>query len=229
MKKIFLSSLVIFMLFFLPLVTAGELKPDLSDIIAITPATEKVSVIILFYETPTPADISIIKSDGASIKYQYTIINAVAAQVPAQAADKIAKRAFVELVEPDYEVKLVLDKSTSQIQADKVWSNGVTGKNIDVAILDTGIHNEHPALIIEKEIDYTGEGTDDLNGHGTHVAGIVASTDSTYKGVSYGADLFNVKILNKDGSGFGSDVIKGIEWAVDNGAEIISMTKIFFS
>ncbi len=224
MKKIFLLSLMVFVLVFLPLTTAGELKPDLSDIIAKTSATEKVPVIILFYDTPTPADISVIKSDGASIKYHYTIINAVAAQVPAQAVDKIAKRAFVELVEPDYEVKLVLDTSTSQIQADKVWDAGITGKNIDVAILDTGIHDEHPSLIIEKEIDYTGEGTDDLHGHGTHVAGTVASTDSTYKGVAYGADLFNVKILNQYGSGSGSDVIKGIEWAVDNGAEIISMS-----
>jgi len=224
MKKIFLLSLMIFVLAFFPLVAAGSLKPDLFDIISKTPAGEKVSVIILFEERPTPADISIIKSDGASIKYQYNIIDAVAAQVPAQAADKIAKRAFVKLVEPDYTVKLVLDRSISQIRADKVWQEGVTGKNIDVAIIDTGIHDEHPALTIIKEIDYTGEGTDDLHGHGTHVAGIVASTDSTYKGVAYDSNLFNVKVLNKDGSGYGSDVIEGIEWAVDNGAEIISMS-----
>ena len=224
MKKIFLLSFMVLVLVFSPLVLAGELKPDLSEIIAKTPATEKVSVIIIFNERPAPADISVIKSDGASIKYQYTIIDAVAAQVPAKAADKIAKRAFVKLVEPDYKVKLVLDKSIPQIQADKVWEAGITGKNIDVAILDTGIHDEHPALTIEKEIDYTGEGTDDLHGHGTHVAGIIASTDSTYKGVAYDSDLFNVKVLNQQGSGFASDVIKGIEWAVDNGAEIISMS-----
>ncbi|HHI04353.1 MAG TPA: hypothetical protein ENL45_02295, partial [Candidatus Woesearchaeota archaeon] len=224
MKKIYLLSLVIFLIVFSPLVAAGELKPDLSDIIAKTPPGEKVPVIILFREKPRPADISIIKSDGASIKYQYTIIDAVAAQVPAQVADKIAKRAFVKLVEPDYKVKLVLDRSIPQIQADKVWEAGITGKDVDVAVLDTGIHDEHPSLTIEKEVDYTGEGTDDLQGHGTHVAGIIASTDSTYRGVAYDADLFNVKVLNKDGSGYGSDVIKGIEWSVDNGAEIISMS-----
>jgi len=233
MKKIFLVLMIlilmalilmILILVFSSFVVAGELKPDLSDIIIKTPATEKVYVIILFHEKPTPADISIIKSDGASIKYQYTIINAVAVQVPAQAADKMAKRAFVKLVEPDYKVKLVLDKSIPQIQADKVWQDGITGKDIDVAILDTGIHDEHTALTVEKEVDYTGEGTDDLHGHGTHVAGIVASSDSTYRGVAYDSDLFNVKVLNKDGSGYGSDVIKGIEWSVDNGAEIISMS-----
>jgi len=224
MKKAYLLSLVTFLIAFSPLVAAGELKPDLSDIISETPAGEKVPVIILFHEKPTPADISIIQSDGASIKYQYTIIDAVAAQVPVQALEKIAKRAFVKLVEPDYKVKLVLDRSVPQIQADKVWEAGITGKDVDVAVLDTGIHDEHPSLTIEKEVDFTGEGTDDLHGHGTHVAGIIASTDSTYRGVAYGADLFNVKVLNKDGSGYASDVIKGIEWSVDNGAEIISMS-----
>ncbi len=212
------------LIFLVPMIPAGELKPDLSEILSETPATENVSVIILFVDTPTPADISIIKSDGASIKYQYKIIDAVAAKLPAQAAEKIANRAFVELVEPDYEVKLVLDKSIPQIRADEVWETGLTGKNIDIAVLDTGIHDEHPALFVAREIDYTGEGTDDLHGHGTHVAGIIASTDSNYKGVAYDSNLFNVKVLNQDGSGFGSDVIEGIEWAVDNGAEIISIS-----
>ncbi len=222
MKKILLLFLMIFILLS-SFVLAGELKQDLSNIVS-EAGDEKVSVIILFEEKPTPAEISTIKSDGASIKYQYGIIDAVAAQVPANAADKIAKRAFVKLVEPDYDVKLVLDKSIPKIQADKVWEENITGKNIDIAIIDTGIHNEHPSLTIEKEIDYTGEGTDDLHGHGTHVAGIVASTDSTYRGVAYDSDLFNVKVLNKQGSGSGSDVIKGIEWAAENGAEIISMS-----
>jgi len=222
MKKLFL--LLIILLVFSQLVAAGSLKPDLSEIISKIPETENVSVIILFHEAPRPADISVIKSDGASIKHKYALIDAVAVTIPAQAAEKIAKRPFVKLVEPDYKVKLVLDTSASQIQADKVWNKDLTGKDIDVAILDTGIHDEHPALTVEKEVDYTDEGTDDLHGHGTHVAGIVASIDSTYRGISYDADLFNVKVLNKDGWGRGSDVIKGIEWAVDNGAEIISMS-----
>jgi subtilisin family serine protease len=71
------------------------------------------------------------------------------------------------------------------VGATKVWELGITGKGVDVAVIDTGINDEHPALVVTKEIDYTGEGTDDLNGHGTHVAGTIASTDSTYKGVAY--------------------------------------------
>ncbi|HDJ96816.1 MAG TPA: hypothetical protein ENG45_01955 [Candidatus Aenigmarchaeota archaeon] len=165
-----------------------------------------------------------IKAEGAKVKYIYSIINGIAAKVPANAIERIATKPFVELIEPDYEIKLVLDDSVPQINADKVWSVGITGKGVDVAILDTGIHDEHPALEVLKEVDFTGEGTDDLHGHGTHVAGIVASKDLTYRGVAFDANLLNVKVLNKDGIGYASDVIKGIEWAVENGAEILSMS-----
>ncbi|ODS35767.1 MAG: hypothetical protein A7316_07480 [Candidatus Altiarchaeales archaeon WOR_SM1_86-2] len=224
MKKIFLLSLVVLILVCSQLASAGELKPDLSGIIANAQANENIPVIIFFYERPMTADIRAIRSDGASVKYHYEIINAVAAQVPAEALDDIAKRDFVKLVEPDYRVELVLDNSTPQIQADRVWGANITGKEINVAIIDTGIHDEHPDLTIDGEVDYTGEGTDDLHGHGTHVAGTVASTNSTYRGVACDADLFNVKALNQHGYGHSSNIIMGIEWAVNNGAEVISMS-----
>ena len=62
------------------------------------------------------------------------------------------------------------------------------------------------------------DATDD-NGHGTHVAGIVTSSDSYYKGVAPGASLMIAKVLGSDGSGSSSDVIAGIDWCVSNGAE----------
>jgi len=116
-----------------------------------------------------------------------------------------------------------LQKITKTPVVEKVWENETTGKGINIAVIDTGIFN-HNALTIIKEVDFTGEGTEDLHGHGTHVSGIIASQDSTYKGVAYNSNLFNVKVLNKQGSGYGSDVIKGIEWSVDNNADIISLS-----
>ena len=187
-------------------------------------SSNTTSVIILFHSRPTDAEINIIRSQGASIKYQYSIINGIAARVPSNVMGMIRNLTFVKSVELDYKVEMVLDESVPQINVDDVWNEGLTGRGIDIAVLDTGIHDEHPALNVEKEVDFTGEGTDDLNGHGTHVAGIIASTDSTYKGVAYGADLFNVKVLNQTGSGYASDVIAGIDWSVENGAEVISMS-----
>ncbi len=73
-----------------------------------------------------------------------------------------------------------------------------------------------------------GEGTDDENGHGTHVVSIVAGTGAASGGVNKGvapkASLLDVKVLDKTGSGKLSDAIAGIEWAVLNNAEIISLS-----
>ena len=56
----------------------------------------------------------------------------------------------------------------------------------------------------------------DDQGHGTHVAGIIASRDSSYQGVAPGASLVGVKALNSQGSGYASDVLSGISWCVHN-------------
>ena len=105
--------------------------------------------------------------------------------------------------------------SLSIINAPDVLEEGIDGSGIKVAVIDTGIVH-HPDLegMIIAEKDFTGEGTEDLNGHGTFVAGIVAK-------VAPGVSLMNVKALGKDATGVGSDGIAAIEWSVDNGADII--------
>lgn len=227
--KILLLPLIIFILTFSHLALAGEVEKDLADSLAKTQPNEKIPVIIQFNEKPEQAEITSLKSDGATIKHEYKIVKGISAQVPAKSVEKISKKPFVKSIERDRKVRLVLHESVPQIRASDVWAKGITGKGVKVAILDTGIHDEHPALTVEKEVVYNSyiwwwEGTDDLNGHGTKVAGIIASTDSTYRGVAPDADLFNVKVMNKYGYGWFSDVIKGIEWAVDNDADIISMS-----
>jgi len=67
---------------------------------------------------------------------------------------------------------------------------------------------------------------DDDNGHGTHVAGIIAALDNTVGvlGVAPQASLLAVKVLNRRGSGYLSDIIEGIQWSVNNGADVINMS-----
>lgn len=94
----------------------------------------------------------------------------------------------------------------------------------DVAIIDTGIDLDHPDLNVYKNVTFV-RGTrsgDDDHGHGTHVAGTVAALDNGIGvvGVAPGARLWAVKVLNKNGSGFTSDIIKGVDYVTANAAAI---------
>jgi serine protease AprX len=101
----------------------------------------------------------------------------------------------------------------------------VNGKNIGVAVLDSGINVQHTALAnkVAASVSFvTGDSsTDDTFGHGTHVAGIIAgqptSVTSLYAGgIAPGANLINVRVLGDDGSGYASDVVNGIEWVLNH-------------
>ncbi|WP_230739495.1 S8 family peptidase [Methanooceanicella nereidis] len=105
-----------------------------------------------------------------------------------------------------------------------------TGAGVKVAVIDTGIDYDHPDLSGNVQggyscVSYTGDYKDD-NGHGTHVAGIVAArnNDIGVVGVAPDAWLYGVKALNKKGSGYTSDVIEGIDWSVANGMQVITMS-----
>lgn len=92
--------------------------------------------------------------------------------------------------------------------------------DIGVAVLDTGIDMDHPDLNFAGGITFirTKSGPDDDNGHGTHVAGIIAAKDNDIGvvGVIPGASLYAVKVLDKTGAGTWSGVIAGIDWVTAN-------------
>jgi len=104
-------------------------------------------------------------------------------------------------------------------------TGGSTGDGINVAVLDTGIDLDHPDLADNVEGEYMAlaevgryrknRAPDDDNGHGTHVAGIIAAEDNAQGvvGVAPDANLYAVKVLDQNGSGYLSDVIDGINWA----------------
>lgn len=109
-----------------------------------------------------------------------------------------------------------------------VWTR-TKGAGITVAVLDTGIDLSHPAFKgrIVGTKDFTGHGVDDLNGHGTHCAGIIAARPTpkvTFLGVAPDAKLLIGKVLGNDGSGSYDSISRGIDWAVSKKADIISMS-----
>lgn len=131
----------------------------------------------------------------------------------------------------DERVKPALAQSVPQIGAPAAWAAGFDGTGMDVAVLDTGIDSTHPDLagkvVAERNFSDSPSATDHF-GHGTHVASTVAGSGAgsggLRKGVAPGARLLNGKVLNDFGSGLDSWIIDGMEWAADNGAEVISMS-----
>lgn len=114
----------------------------------------------------------------------------------------------------------------SRIGAPSAWRHA-TGEGVSVAVIDTGIDYTHPDLsarfgeLLGINITAPGEPPFDDNGHGTHVAGTVAGSET---GVAPGATLYAVKVLDAGGSGSEADVIAGLEWALGQGAAIANLS-----
>lgn len=120
----------------------------------------------------------------------------------------------------------------TKIQAPVAWNRTHGGAAAGmIAVLDTGIDEAHPDLAgrVSMRRDFTGSasGAADVEGHGTHVAGIVAAVANNGQGVAgvgYSVGLMNAKVLDDSGGGSLSQLINGINWASNNGAEVISMS-----
>lgn len=121
--------------------------------------------------------------------------------------------------------------SMPQIGAPEAWENGLTGEGVTVAVLDTGIDVTHPDLddVVVGEQDFTGEGdVVDGDGHGTHVASILAgsgeASDGVNQGVAPDVDLLVGRVLDDEGFGTLSGVIEGMEWAAEQGADVVNLS-----
>lgn len=140
-------------------------------------------------------------------------------------AEKMPFRLIEPFVEADVQTTATLAWGVGAVGADV---SSRTGAGITVAVLDTGIEASHPAFdgvtVIQK--DFTGSGDGDTNGHGTHCAGTIVGRDvnGTRFGVAQGVStLLAGKVLGEGGGGTDT-IAEAIQWAVDAGANVISMS-----
>jgi hypothetical protein len=131
----------------------------------------------------------------------------------------------------DAVVQASLDKSVPQIGGPEAWAAGYDGTGTRIAVLDSGIDTTHPDLagkVVAEHNFSESPTTDDLFGHGTHVASIAAGTGAksggTYKGVAPGAGLLDGKVLNDTGQGAMSGIIAGMEWAAAEKADVVNLS-----
>ena len=108
--------------------------------------------------------------------------------------------------------------------------DNMPGESVIVAVVDSGVDMDHPDL--EENLltgyDFVDQDNDpdDENGHGTHVAGIIAAVNNAVgvRGVAYGARILPVRVLDRNGSGSSANIAAGIQYAADNGASIINLS-----
>lgn len=172
------------------------------------------------------------KSQGAVVRHVYEhAIKGYAIRIPnEQVLDAILKSPRVDYVQPDTQVKAFLQTlptGVNRVDGDLSTTksgDGVGSVDVDIAVLDTGIDLNHPDLNVYKHTTFvagTSSGNDD-QGHGTKVAGVAGAKDDSQGvvGLSPGARLWSVKVLDRNGQGFTSDIIAGIDYVTNNAASI---------
>lgn len=203
----------------------------------------------------------------------HTVLNGVALEVPANQLKALSKLDCVQAVfsngmmtvappTEDEAAEFAASVSAGQgmenerkfLNIDKLHAEGITGKGVKVAVIDTGIDYEHPDLkdAYKGGYDFVDEDDDpmettwddwrasrlpEMNGtghtyytnHGTHVSGTIAGqgkNDSRYatKGLAPDADLYVYRVLGPYGSGYSDDILAGIEEAVNQDMDVINLS-----
>ncbi len=166
----------------------------------------------------------------------YSLIDGALVEMTREEALDLAQEPGVAFVEPDYPVyalsqtvpwgiERVFEQETFPFPA---WVMG-SGQGVSVAVLDTGVNGSHEDLPTLAGGITTVDSSDwrvDGNGHGTHVAGTIAAQINAFGAVggAPSVDLYSIKVLNNSGNGSISTILAGVQWAVDHGVDIISMS-----
>lgn len=187
-----------------------------------------------------PAQIALVRKSGGTVIKPLRAINGMAAYLPPQAAEAVLKERGVLRIDDDVIVYAIgkpqppkptqmLPWGVDRINADSVWTI-TKGVSIKVGVVDTGIDLGHPDLQANvrgnvNTINPRKSGNDD-NGHGTHVAGTVAAVDNDIGVIGVGPEiyLYAVKVLGKNGSGWLSDIIEGLQWCINNEMQVVNMS-----
>ncbi len=203
--------------------------------------TEKVRVFLEFKGKP---DVRIVHAHDGRVLHSYALLdNVLSVEAPVNSLKGLLQNPNIAGFEFDAVAHASGKPAPSQPAQKLPWgvdridadlTNG-TGAGVKVCVVDTGIDKDHPDL--QKNIvggkNFVAKGAvvdpakwDDDNGHGTHVAGTIAAVDNTVGvvGVAPQASLLAAKVLNRQGSGYISDVIAGIDYCVTSGADVVSMS-----
>lgn len=185
-------------------------------------------VIITFNETINQ---TILADPQIEVHHLFDQFHAVSATIPTTYRQELLKDNSVKMIEPDPVVMTNMQKVSwgiETVHAHEAHASGFTGKGVKIGILDSGIYMKHPDLAIAGGTSFIEESPTyhDEEGHGTHVAGIIAALDNNIGavGVAPDAEIYAIKVIGADGLGNHSDVVAGIQWAMDHRLDMINLS-----
>lgn len=167
-----------------------------------------------------------IEEGGVSVVQRFWLTHSILVETDRSGLAGLASRADICSINHNKTVLFpTLDASRGIVGGTQVENTlGFDGTGIDVAICDTGVDFTHPALVgvAGSSQDFSGEGMGDLHGHGTHCAGIVASTDANRRGMAPGCTVHDYKHLSSTGGGDPANAILAIQQTVTDGRQVAS-------
>jgi subtilisin len=205
--------------------------------------------------TPLLTQRLIVLASGSLVVHTLSLIDAIAIELPLGGGLGVVEEllSHVEVVavynDPVGVVDSITALSPGEVPQDEGYQWGQTrigiplvhaampllqGSGVTIAILDTGIDRDHPELqqniaggycTVRGETSY-----EDDNGHGTHIAGIIAAADNNQGiiGVAPKAKILAVKVLDRNGQGYVSDLIRGLQWVHEEQVKLVNMSLGFF-
>jgi serine protease AprX len=210
----------------------GKLSGEVEDRIRAAGSDDLLPVIVQTRAEPSAAHFTRLYGRGGVLKARHASIGGYTATLPAGQIGALAEDPEVTRVSFDTPVRAHLDVAAKAVRADvaRIETGGLDGRGVGVAVVDTGVA-VHPDLyrpkgspqIVEVEIVGRESGLADYFGHGTHVAGIIGGTGAassdrysyrTFTGVAPAVQILSLRALAPDGSGYTSDIIAAIDWAI---------------
>jgi subtilisin len=184
-------------------------------------------------------DPAIVESAGGKGVKELRDLDMLKAIIPGNELASLAHNPAIEFIETDGHSEIADENTTIEYSAswglqdigvEPAHSLNYTGKGVKIAVLDTGIDYTHPDLAPNYKGGYDFINNDDDpmddNGHGTHVAGILAAArdGKGIVGVAPDAELYAVKVSDNQGKGSFSGLIEGINWAIENHMNVVTMS-----
>lgn len=169
---------------------------------------------------------SYVEANEGTVHHEMRLVPSIVVEMPYSAIQMMVLSPHVRKIWHDTRVSALLNIAVPTVGGSKAHDLGFTGKDVTVAVIDTGIF-PHPDLIYPEnrivgwhDLLNDRQSPYDDNGHGTHVTGIIAGNGTAsrgkYTGMAPDAKLVGIKALDKDGGGNTSDVITALEWCIQN-------------